>query len=212
MHTLPAIFLTSFIIGFSGAAMPGPMLTVTIRESARRGFMAGPLVVLGHGILELAMVTAIFFGLGQVLSQPLFFGVIGVVGGAVLLWMGQGMVRALPGLSLELEAASPKGMHPVLGGVVTSLSNPYFPLWWATAGLALMTRASELGVPGQSVFYVGHILSDLVWYSVVAFVMHHGRRFLTDKRYRYLIGVLAIALIFFGAGFLIDGVVKLTQL
>ena len=52
---LLAIFTTAFVVGFSGAMMPGPLLTVTIGESARRGFSAGPLLVLGHAVLELAL-------------------------------------------------------------------------------------------------------------------------------------------------------------
>jgi threonine/homoserine/homoserine lactone efflux protein len=47
-----AICGTSFVIALSGAMMPGPLLTVTISESPRRGMLAGPLLVLGHGILD----------------------------------------------------------------------------------------------------------------------------------------------------------------
>ena len=39
------IFATSFVIALSGALMPGPVLTVTISESTKRGFWAGPLII-----------------------------------------------------------------------------------------------------------------------------------------------------------------------
>ena len=61
------IFVSSFVIALSGAMMPGTLLTVTISESSRRGVIAGPLLILGHGILELTLVTALLLGLA-----PLF--------------------------------------------------------------------------------------------------------------------------------------------
>ncbi len=51
--TLATIFSAALVAGFSGAMMPGPMLSVTINSCARRGFKAALLVVLGHAILEL---------------------------------------------------------------------------------------------------------------------------------------------------------------
>jgi threonine/homoserine/homoserine lactone efflux protein len=36
-----AIFVSSFIIGLSGAMIPGPLLAVTIRHASIRGFSAG---------------------------------------------------------------------------------------------------------------------------------------------------------------------------
>ncbi len=43
--TLWVIFTTAFLIGLSGALLPGPLLTVAISESARQGFWTGPLLV-----------------------------------------------------------------------------------------------------------------------------------------------------------------------
>ena len=61
--SLIAIFTSSFIIALSGALMPGPLLTFTVSESPQRGAITGPLVILGHGILELALVLALLSGM-----------------------------------------------------------------------------------------------------------------------------------------------------
>ena len=67
------IFLTSFGIAFSGALMPGPLLSATISESIRRGPSTGPLFILGHGILELILIAALFLGLAPILVQKEVF-------------------------------------------------------------------------------------------------------------------------------------------
>lgn len=213
MQSLQAIFLGSFVIGFSGAMMPGPMLTVTIREAARTGFWAGPLVVLGHGLLELSLVAGLVGGLGAVVSRPTFLGAVGLLGGAVLLWMAASMLWGLRTLSLSLEAGQERRRRggPVLAGVVTSLSNPYWTLWWATVGLSYVTLTAGTGWRGPAVFFAGHILSDLVWYSLVAAVLHLGRRLLTDRVYRALVGACAVFLLYFGGLFVRSGLGHLSR-
>ncbi len=67
MFELAAIFGGSFTLALSGALMPGPLLTVTVAESARIGFRAGPLLMTGHAVLELLLVIAIVYGLGPFL-------------------------------------------------------------------------------------------------------------------------------------------------
>jgi len=205
MDSLTTIFLGSFIVGFSGAAMPGPMLAVVIRESAARGIMAGPLVVVGHALLEVATFAAILGGLGAYMSKPLFFGLTGLIGGSIIILMGLGMLKALPDLTLDVEGAPNLGMNPVVGGVVTSLSNPYFPLWWATAGLTLMGQAAQRGAPGQAAFFSGHLISDFVWYTLVSTLFTLGRSLVTPTRYRWLVGLLALMLIGFGLHFALEG-------
>ena len=206
MQTLPSIFAGSFVIGFSGAIMPGPMLTVTIREAGRHGLWAGPLVVLGHGLLELALVVALLQGLDRWLQTPLFTGTVGLVGGLMLLVMALAMLRGLRGLRLQLEG-DPGGRKggAVLGGVVTSLSNPYWTLWWATVGMGYLTLTTGTGVPGTVAFFTGHILSDLVWFTLIATLIHCGRRFFTDRLYRWLVGSCALLLLYFAAVFTHSG-------
>jgi len=206
MIELAVVFGGSFTLALSGALMPGPLLTVTIAESARRGFMTGPLLILGHGILELALVVAIIQGLGPFLKRPLIMGGIALVGGGILLWMGIQMIRTAGNLSLNGEATGPGGTsHPVLTGILASLSNPYWTLWWATIGLGYLVTAMKLGILGVGTFFLGHILADLIWYSLVSFGISRGKKILKDKAYQLIIRLCGIFLLGFGGWFLMAG-------
>jgi len=200
-----ALATTAFGIGLSGAVMPGPVLAVTITHAARQGFKAGPLIVLGHALLEAALILALVAGLGPFLTKPLISGVIAGAGALILLWMGAGMLRSLPGLRLDLSSGAATSAGPVRDGVLLSLANPYWTIWWATVGLGLIAMAMESGLGwwGLLIFWLGHISSDLAWYSFVAAVVSKGRRFINDKIYRVVVGVCAVFLVgiavYFGA-------------
>jgi threonine/homoserine/homoserine lactone efflux protein len=207
MFALWGIFVTSFIVGLSGALMPGPVLTVTISQSASRGWIVGPLVVLGHGILELSLVIAIVYGLGQVLTKGSVIGAIGIIGGTVLLWMGWSMLRDARKVSLILEGE--KGMaslHPVWAGILSSISNPYWIVWWATIGLSYIAFSMKYGTLGVSFFYTGHILSDLAWYAFVSSLVHFGKRWANDRAYQNVIAICGVMLLGFGVYFGYSGV------
>ena len=97
------MFLQSFFIGFSGAMVPGPMLGVTIDGSLKKGWKAGPLIVLGHGILEILLITVMILGLKDLFTNTIVGGIIGLVGGVFLAWMGYGMIKSGINKSVSLE-------------------------------------------------------------------------------------------------------------
>jgi threonine/homoserine/homoserine lactone efflux protein len=203
------IFVTSFVIALSGALMPGPLLTITLSESARRGFYAGPLIVLGHGILELFLLLLLLLGLAPLLKNDQVIGSVGVVGAVVLIWMAVGMIRSLPSLSLERVAKDSKSTNPVWAGVLMSLANPYWIIWWATIGLGYILYSFTVGLLGVVAFFAGHILADLAWYAAVSFAVSHGRRFMSDKIYKGVIACCALALLGFAFYFGFSGAQRL---
>jgi len=212
METRLGIFLSSFIIGLSGAMMPGPVLVATIHGVARRGFVAAPLIVLGHGVLEVALIFGIVKGLDSVLANPAASALIGIFGGVALLWMAGEMMLSVRTATLDVKADTKKGAlpsHPVFTGMLTSAVNPYWVLWWATIGLKYVGMSMKLGTSGLACFYGGHILADLGWYGLVAAGLVLGRKLMTDRAYGVLIALCAAALIWFGAYFAWDGARKL---
>lgn len=204
--SLPGIFGTAFVVGLSGAMMPGPLLAVTINESAKRGAMAGPLLVFGHMLLEATLVAGLGLGIAAFLKTQSVVASISLVGGAMLCWMGLGMIRSAARLSLQPTAEPRKGMHPAVAGAVVSLLNPYWSLWWATIGVGYVAIGARSGWPGIAFFFAGHILSDFAWYTLVSVAVARGKRLLTDPVYRWLIRVCGAAIVFFGLWFLRDGV------
>jgi threonine/homoserine/homoserine lactone efflux protein len=207
--TLITIFSSSFLIALSGALMPGPLLTVTVSESTRRGAIAGPLVIFGHGILELSLITALLLGMAPLLQRNDVFVFISLVGGSILLWMAFSMFKSLPGLRLEVNSKNEKKKNLVLTGVLFSLANPYWIIWWASIGLGYILHSVKYGVIGVATFFLGHILADLAWYTLISFGVARGRRFFSDVFYRRLIGCCASFLVIFSCYFFYSGIEKI---
>lgn len=203
-----AIFGSAFVIGLSGAMMPGPLLTASIGYTMERGFLAGgPLLVLGHALLELALVVLVLAGLGPLLARPRVGAAIGILGGAVLVWMGYGMLAsAIGGIRLATESQPGTLLSsPVLAGALISLANPYWSLWWATIGLKYLALSRE-SANGVLAFYCGHQLSDVGWYFFVAGAVAMGRKVVPDAAYRWIIGGCGAVLLGFAVYFVTTGI------
>jgi threonine/homoserine/homoserine lactone efflux protein len=203
------IFFSSMVLAYSGALMPGPMLAVVVAETPRQGARAGPLVVLGHAVLELVLLAALVIGLGPVLEREGVQATLSLVGGVMLAVTGGAMVlvvlRGTARLEWDTAGASRGRARTVLGGIVSSLANPYWTIWWVTIGLGLLTKAYAIGVAALVAFYVGHILGDLTWYSAVSGALAAGRRWISARGYRAMIVVAAAFLFAMAAWFLVSG-------
>jgi len=206
---LLVLFGSSFILAFSGAMMPGPLFAVTVAESSRQGYKTGPLLMVGHGILEMALIAALLLGLAPFLSDRKTFMAVSFMGGIILLVMAVMMLKTLPSLDLPSPGTERKSNPLVWSGILVSLSNPYWLLWWATVGLGCLGRSRPFGLQGVIVFFAGHILADFVWYGMVSAAVYRGRRILRKTTYRILTGFCAVFLALFGVYFLASAIVKI---
>ncbi len=210
------IFGQAFLVGLSGAVAPGPLLTYNIQLTCKKGFWSGPKLVLGHAILEAILILGLIWGLGRFIQLPATRIAIGLLGGLMLVWMGYDLIfkesrkGTIPS-SMEVATATETApaarvtdLNPVLAGIVISISNPYWLMWWVMVGLAMITQALNFGWLGVACFYSGHILSDLGWYSFVSGAVAKGQRFISGRIYRWLLMVCGLFLIFLALTFIYD--------
>lgn len=209
MISFLTIFTSSFVIALSGALMPGPLLTATISESSRHGSKAGPLLILGHGILELALVVALLLGLAPFLQKEGVFVFVALIGSGILLWMAASMIKSLPLLTMKWDGKQHKRQHLVLSGILMSLANPYWTIWWASIGLGYIVYSMKFGYPGVFFFFLGHIAADLAWYAFISTVVGRGRHLFSDRLYRGVVGGCACILVVFAGYFAWSGLEKI---
>jgi threonine/homoserine/homoserine lactone efflux protein len=169
-------------VALTGAMTPGPLLTYTIIKSARtskRGYLMGLWIIIGHAILEMGIIILLLLGFSFILNNIIVIRIIGIV--------------ALPLSGKGLE-------NPVIGGIMVSMSNPYWWIWWATIGLAFMIQfeISFREWPNLIAFFLGHEAGDLIWYLIVSTFAFFGLRRLNKKAYYGILVFCAIFMIVFG--------------
>ena len=209
------LFLSAFVVGLSGAMMPGSLLTYTIRKALSVGPKAGFIITAGHAVLELVLVIIIFLGFDIVLQSKAAQITIGIIGGILLAYMGLSMVRDAikDKLQIETNPDANGSANMFISGIVLSATNPYFLLWWAIIGLGfIMDSYKSLGYGGVAIYYFGHITADLIWYGIISIIVGKTRKFIKEKPYRIIIAILGLLLIFFGSKFFYGAIVNIMQL
>ena len=199
------IFLASVIlISLSGVLMPGPITAITVAKGSRE-WKAGSLVALGHGAIEFPLITLIYFGIGFFFQKPVVRTSIGILGGAVLLWMAIEML--INARRTELRT-SERDIHPFLAGILLSAGNPYFLIWWATVGASLVIRAMAFGSSGLILFALVHWFCDLVWLQFLSWLSFQGGKFFGKKLQVSLFIICGLAMLYFSLYFLTDAIVN----
>ena len=119
---LPLFLLSVFAISTTGAMMPGPVTALTVAQGSQRR-NAGALIAIGHGMIELPVILLIYFGLASFMDLDPVRVSVGIIGGAVLLWMALGLFRNTPSVVTEQKG---RAQGSLLGGLALTLANPYF--------------------------------------------------------------------------------------
>ena len=202
------ILLFSFLVALTGALSPGPLLTFTIYKSLqnKRGYLAGFFIILGHALIELILILVLLAGATILFQNIVFLTIIGIIGGSFLIIFGILVIKDTykkdPDIDFNLQDNNMKGYkgNSFLGGIIVSLSNPYWEFWWAVIGLGFMVNynISFSNPVGLLLFFIGHELGDIVWYVPVSTFTYLGGKKLNPKIYRYILIICASFMIIFG--------------
>lgn len=207
IEELGLLSITAFLVGLSGALMPGTVFIAVVLQAARKGWKVGPLIVLGHALLETGLGIALILGLSAVIGVQMIRTGIGFIGGVFLLWMGLGLVKTSRHAEIVTTSMGKEpplvSSTPVLAGFLASSINPYFYVWWATVGNVFTMRGLELaGLLGVAVFLISHWMSDLSWYTFISLSVGRSRSYMSNRAYRIVLGSCGVFLVALGLTFL----------
>jgi threonine/homoserine/homoserine lactone efflux protein len=204
--SLPVFLGTVVAISVTGVMMPGPVTAAAIAKGYHRKW-AGIHIALGHAVVEFPTVALIALGFSTFLSHPYVSIAIGVLGGAMLVFMGGSMILSRGGVLEKLKKGGTEGhadpfhYHPLIAGIITTASNPYYFLWWATLGAALTMNALQFGMIVLAVFAVLHWSIDLGWDVFLSYTVHQSRGLWNDRTYIAVFAVCGAIMLIFGLWF-----------
>jgi len=203
------LFLLGFFIGLTGALAPGPTLIATIQNSLYFGWISGPRITFGHVIAEFVVVVLIATGVS--VFSPGSNPIISIIGGIALCIFGYITIAGARGAELNISEDQKRPSRPEIAGFITSVTNPYFWIWWFSVGSALLISSLSFGTAGLIAFISGHWMADLGWFTFVSLGVHRSRKVLNTHTYKWILIICGLLLVIFGLWFVTGGIMYLNK-
>jgi threonine/homoserine/homoserine lactone efflux protein len=185
-------------LGLGAGLAPGPLLALVITTALSRGFRAALTVSFVPLVSDVVTVTA---ALALVRSLPTWTtGVLGVAGGAFVVWLGIEALREKPA---EIEDAAPAGSS-FRRGVLVNLLSPHPWLFWITVGAPILVAAWAYAPPAAAGFLICFLAVLVGTKAVVAAVVARGRHLLSPTALRRAHLLSAVLLLVTGAVLVVE--------
>ena len=175
MHSV----LIGFGLGFLVALQLGPMSLLLIRSTLRQGLVVGLSIGAGIAVIDAAYATLGAAGAAPLLTIGPLRLLLGIVGTAVLVWLGartlMSAVHARAGLeSVDDVDGAGRAFRTSLAATA---SNPLTIVSWAGVFAAASTGSSASAVP----LVAGVALGSATWVSLLACGVAGARRAVTPR-------------------------------
>ncbi len=201
------VALISFVVGLSGAVMPGPLFAIAVQQALVVGWTAGFWLINGHAVGELILLILIRYGAGNFLKHPLVSKIIGILGGTILLYFAYNMILTVINGNINIDVSTNSSLSIwklMSAGFLISITNPTWYIWWATAGIGLITNQMDKnGNKAWPAFFVGHITADYAWYLLVTIILSTSKKFITLYVHQAIIIICAASIVAIGCVFII---------
>jgi threonine/homoserine/homoserine lactone efflux protein len=203
--SFPAFLAIAVVASLSGVLAPGPVTAVTVGKGSQSPH-SGAWIAVGHGIVEIPLMILLALGIGRWFADPMLKVILGILGGLFLFYTAAGLLR---GIGREKEASTGFSGTPLLAGIILSVGNPYFFIWWATIGAALILQSRAFGLLGFFAFCLAHWLCDFLWGYFLSALSFTGRKFFGKWFQQAVFAFCGVSLLAFGGWFLYDAAVSL---
>lgn len=178
------------VLGLSAGFAPGPLLALVISETLQHDVRSGVRVALAPIFTDLPIIILTLFILSRLSGFHDILGIISLIGGFVILYMGY---QSINPKSPESDFSETKSKSLLKGILVNALSpHPY--LFWFSVGGPIMSKATGHNIMAPLVF-IGSFYVFLVGSKMLlAVIVGRSKSFLNGTIYKFIMRILGLAL------------------
>lgn len=193
--------LLGLSLGLGAGLAPGPLLALVIRSTLQDGLAAGVRVALSPLLTDVPIIAV-----AMVLAASLpngVLGVLGIIGGLFVLWLGIEAIRESPA-TVEAAAGAGSARRVLLRGALVNALSPHPWVFWLTVGAPILADQST---GGSVAFLLAFYLLLIGSKAGLATMLHAGRdRLLEGRGYSTLLRASALLLLATGAVLVVEGI------
>jgi threonine/homoserine/homoserine lactone efflux protein len=193
--------LSGALLGLSAGITPGPILVLVITETLAGSVWNGVKVALAPLLTDAPIILVSVLILSQLSHFETVPGVVALVGGLFLLYLGYESITAK---APDTENTGPR-RGSLKKGVLTNYLNPNPYLFWVTVGTPLVLKGSETSYLNPTLFIVGFFFCIIGSKIGVAILTSRFKGFLRSRAYEIAMKLLGGALVLFALLFLREG-------
>jgi len=176
-----------FAMSLTGALAPGPLSAAVVQQASKRGRLHGILPMVGHSIVELAIISAIILSVNALTLTPYVIDIMMGFGGFIIVFFGYLALRDYKHkasdstLGAKPEISAKTALEATTQGALVSIFSPYFLLWWFGFGLSFVSLLlADLQMSVGTVFIAGlliyftHISTDFLFGAFLSVSATYG--------------------------------------
>jgi len=184
-------FLTiGTILGLSAGFAPGPLLTLVISETLQHDIQSGVKVALAPIITDLPIIILTLFILAKLSNFHSMLGIISLIGGCFILFMGYESIRT-KGVALNFQETKPRSLTK---GILANALNPHPYLFWFSVGAPTMIKATRQNIIAPLAFIASFYALLVGSKILLAILVGKSKSFLVGNVYIYTMRFLGLVL------------------
>jgi threonine/homoserine/homoserine lactone efflux protein len=181
---------TGIVLGLSAGLAPGPLLTLVISETLRHDIRAGIRVAVSPIFTDLPIIILTLAVLSQLSGFHNILGIISLIGGCVILFMGYESMNPKSSES-DLSETEPKSL---VKGILANALSPHPYLFWFSVGGPIINRAMNLNMAAPFAFIASFYILLIGSKILLAVLVGKSKSFLNGSLYLYSMRLLGLAL------------------
>jgi threonine/homoserine/homoserine lactone efflux protein len=194
-------FLLGLSLGLGAGLAPGPLLALVIRTALQDGAAAGVRVAFSPLVTDVPIIVVAVLLAASLPEEVL--GVLGIAGGAFVVWLGIEALRDEPAPT-EAAAGAAVPQRDVARGALTNVLSPHPWVFWLTVGAPILASGTAADA---ALFLFAFYLLLIGAKVVLALGVGAGReRLMQGRGYAILLRASAVLLLVTGVLLAVEGV------